>query len=69
MEVYGGTANVLAAEIRGWLEGLWHGRALALTVACLSVLLAFVVVIALTPMPPTVDPNKTIRSDQSQRDS
>ena len=69
MEVYGGTANVLAAEIRGWLEGLSHGRALAFTVACLSVLLAFVVVIALTPLPPTADPNGTVPGGQSQSDS
>jgi hypothetical protein len=66
MEVYGGAANVLASEIRGWFAGLWHGRALAFTVACLSALLAFAIVVALTPLPPTVDPNDTIRGDQGQ---
>lgn len=40
IEVYGGTANLLASEIRQWLNGLWHGKRLAITVACLTVLLA-----------------------------
>jgi hypothetical protein len=40
MELYGGKANVLAAELRAWLNGLWHGTRLAYTVACASVLLA-----------------------------
>ena len=40
MELYGGTANVLAAELRAWFDGLWHGTRLAYTVACASVLLA-----------------------------
>ena len=40
MELYGGKANVLAAELRQWFEGLWHGRRLAYTVACATVLLA-----------------------------
>jgi hypothetical protein len=42
MEVVGGTANVLASEFRNWFAGLWHGRALAYTVAVLTVLAAFV---------------------------
>jgi len=55
MEVYGGQANVLASEIREWLEGLWQGRALAFTVAFLSLLLAGLAFVALTPLPPRVD--------------
>jgi len=61
MEVYGGRANLLASEIREWFDGLWHGRALAFTVACLSALLALVAFIALTPLPPPVDPGGTVR--------
>jgi len=41
MELYGGKANVLAAELRLWLAGLWQGKALAYTVAFLSVLVSF----------------------------
>jgi len=55
MEVYGGQANVLASEIREWFEGLWQGRALAFTVAFLSLLLAGLALVALTPLPPRVD--------------
>jgi len=40
MELYGGKANVLAAELRQWFEGLWHGTRLAYTVACATVLFA-----------------------------
>lgn len=40
MEMYGGTANVLASEIRLWFESLWHGTRLAFTVAFLTLLTA-----------------------------
>lgn len=40
LQRYGGTANVLASELRGWLDSLWHGRRLAATLAVLSVLAA-----------------------------
>jgi len=41
MELYGGKANVLAAELRLWLAGLWQGKTLAYTIAFLSVLVSF----------------------------
>jgi len=40
MQVYGGTANVMASEIRLWFESLWHGTRLAYTVAFLTLLTA-----------------------------
>jgi hypothetical protein len=40
MELYGGKANVLAAELRAWFDALWHGTRLAYTVACASLLMA-----------------------------
>ncbi len=52
IEVYGGTANVIATEIREWFDGLWRGRTLGLTVAVLSGALALAVLVALTPLPP-----------------
>jgi hypothetical protein len=52
MEVYGGTANVLASEAREWLEGLWHGRRLAMTIACSSFLAAGVSFLALKRLQP-----------------
>lgn len=38
LELYGGKANVLAAEFRDWFAGLWQGRNLAFTVAALTIL-------------------------------
>ena len=40
LEVFGGTANLLASQIRGAWNGLWHGRNLAVTVGGLTILLA-----------------------------
>ena len=40
MELYGGTANVLADELRRWFVGLWHGKSLAFTVAFITVLVS-----------------------------
>ena len=37
LEVYGGTANVLAADFMDWFAGLWQGRNLAYTIAVLTV--------------------------------
>lgn len=37
LQLYGGTANVLAAELMDWFNGLWHGRSLAFTVAVIAV--------------------------------
>ena len=40
LEVIGGKGNVIADEFCRWFEGLWHGRSLALIVACISILIA-----------------------------
>jgi hypothetical protein len=42
LELYGGKANVLAAQITQWYDSLWHGTRLAYTVACATVVLAVV---------------------------
>lgn len=59
MELYGGKANVLAAEFRIWFNGLWHGRSLAFTVAVLAVLLALAYRVVATPLPSAVDADAT----------
>ena len=38
LELYGGKANLLAAEFRDWFTGLWQGTNLAFTVAVLTIL-------------------------------
>lgn len=68
MEVYGGKANVLAYELREWFAGLWHGRALAFTVAGLSALLALAVFGVFPPPPPNVDPGRASRAGQGKPD-
>ena len=43
LDLYGGEANVLAAEFREWFAGLWYGRQLAFTIAVITGLLVAVV--------------------------
>ena len=40
LELYGGKANVLASELTNWVVGLWHGKSLAFTVACITIVIA-----------------------------
>lgn len=40
LELYGGTANVLAAEFMNWFKSLWHGKSLAYTVAVITIILS-----------------------------
>jgi len=40
LAMYGGTANVLATEIRHWFASLWQGVNLAYTLAVLTVVAA-----------------------------
>jgi hypothetical protein len=55
LEQTAGKANVLGFEIRQWFAGLWHGTALAYTLAVLSFVIAlgcFFVAIYLPDFPP-----------------
>lgn len=40
MELYGGKANVLLDDLRQWFDSLWHGKSLAVMVACITILLS-----------------------------
>jgi hypothetical protein len=40
LEQFGGKASVVFDEIDRWFFSLWHGRRLALTIACLSSFIA-----------------------------
>ena len=42
LELYGGKANLLAAEFVNWFSSLWQGEALAITIACISVVISLV---------------------------
>ncbi len=41
LELYGGKANIVATEITNWFNGLWHGKGLAYTIACITVLVSY----------------------------
>lgn len=55
LEVYGGKANVMAAEFKDWFVSLWHGRRLAFTVAALTVIAASAFAFFATPLPPATE--------------
>ena len=40
LEIYGGKINILAVELRQWFASLWHGKPLAYTIACLTLMLS-----------------------------
>jgi hypothetical protein len=40
LRLMGGGAAVLADELSRWFVGLWHGRSLAFTVACITIIIA-----------------------------
>src|SRR5258706_14234298 len=42
METYGGKANLLASDLRHWFARLWHGGALAFTVAVLTMVVPLI---------------------------
>ena len=62
LEVYGGKANVVAAQFREWFDSLWRGKPLAYTVAVLTVISAGVYKFFATPLPP--DPEAPEANEQ-----
>jgi hypothetical protein len=41
LELYGGKANVLMDQLRRGFIGLWHGKSLAYTMACITIFVSF----------------------------
>src|ERR1017187_2194852 len=54
MERVGGKANSFASGIRLWFDGLWHGRSLAGTIACLTLIVAGGYLFSTLPLPERV---------------
>jgi hypothetical protein len=50
LKQYGGKANVMAAEFTDWFGGLWSGRNLAITVACLTAVVVLVMIFVTRPL-------------------
>jgi len=56
LAMYGGKANVVSAELIDWFGGLWQGRALAGTVAALTLGGAWLFRIVATPPAAATEP-------------
>lgn len=41
LELYGGKTNVIMDQIRRGFIGLWHGKSLAFTLACITIFISF----------------------------
>jgi hypothetical protein len=67
MEIYGGKANLLASDARGWIASLFHGRRLAYTTACLALLVSGILRLAAIPLPPLTEEER--RRHQHFRDA
>ncbi len=67
MELYGGKANVLAAEFRHWVESLFRGRRLAGTVAFLTLVAVLFYLVASTPLPPGAGPGLPAGRDPDEQ--
>ena len=52
LELYGGTANVLAYELRTWFVGLWQGESLAYTIIFITVLVSSGIFYVASRLPP-----------------
>jgi len=62
LELYGGTANVLADELRRWFAGLWHGQSLAFTVAFITILVSSGIFYTARRLPPRENANVNRRT-------
>jgi hypothetical protein len=51
LQLYGGQAAVLSDRFMRWFSGLWHGRSLAYTIACIAVFLSFVIFVVAQNLP------------------
>lgn len=46
LERFGGKAAVLSDEFMRWFAGLWHGKSLAWTVACITIFISLCFIVA-----------------------
>lgn len=68
MLLYGGKANLLGSEFADWLGGLWHGKRLAFTVACITLLVAGAYLYFGAPLPPDPDADASDEKKQQPAD-
>jgi hypothetical protein len=41
LELYGGKLNVIIDDFNRWFLGLWHGKSLAVIIACTTIIISF----------------------------
>jgi len=58
LELFGGKAAVLANEFKNWFGGLWHGKSLAFTVACISIFISLGVFFVAKHLPSSLTSNE-----------
>jgi hypothetical protein len=54
LELYGGKAAVLANEFRYWFIGLWDGKSLAFTSACITIFISLGLYFIANHLPPAL---------------
>jgi len=57
LELYGGKVNVLAAEFTNWFYGLWHGKSLAFTTGCITIVISFLLFFIAYHSPSALEPD------------
>ncbi|MGE5239280.1 MAG: hypothetical protein ACM3ON_10790 [Chloroflexota bacterium] len=57
LEAYGGKMNVLASDFVLWFDGLWHGKSLAVTIACITIATCLVIVFLAYQLPSGSNPD------------
>jgi hypothetical protein len=69
LELYGGKINVLASDFMRWFQGLWHGRSLAVTVACITFIISAVIIFIAyhAPSEPDTDSGDENTPDPAKR--
>jgi hypothetical protein len=68
LELYGGKANVIMDELRRWFIGLWHGKSLAFTVACITIFVSFGVFYAANHLPSRLNSDVPIENNRDGTD-
>lgn len=57
LQLYGGTANVLAYQLRTWFADLWRGKSLACMIALITILVSLAIFYAARRLPPRGRPD------------
>lgn len=67
LELYGGKFNVIADEFTRWFVGLWHGKSLAFTVACITMFISVGFIVVANSLPS--DLNSDVRDENKRVES